>query len=185
VFAFPSIVLAPVMGVIADRFGRRTVLIPSLVGFGLAGVAITFTRDLDVLLTLRFLQGCAASGLITLSLTLVGDVFDGAQRNTVMGVNTAAMTIGVATYPVIGGYLADIRWDLPFLVYGVGILVGLFAFLTLEEPAVESGSLDMRYLREAAERVLTWNGFALYGVVFTMFLLYFGVVNTAIPFLLS
>lgn len=185
VFSLPSIVMAPLAGVLADRFGRRRVLIPSLVGFGLAGSAIVLTTDFEVVLALRFLQGAFASGLITLSLTLVGDCFDGARRNAVMGVNTAAMTIGVAAYPVLGGFLADIEWYLPFAVYGVSAVVGVFAYLTLEEPGVEGGSLDMAYLRGAAERVLTREGLTLYGVVFTMFLLFFGAVNTAIPFLLS
>lgn len=185
VFSLPGILLAPVMGIVADRFGRRPVLIPSLAIFGLSGASIAFIQSFEVLLVLRFVQGCAASGLITLSLTLVGDVFEGTRRNAVMGVNAAAMTIGVAIYPVVGGYLADIQWNLPFLVYGLSAVVGVFAFFTLEEPEVEGSAFGIRYLQQATDRVVTRTGFALYGVVFLLFLLYFGVVNTAVPFLLN
>lgn len=185
IFSLPSIVLAPVAGVLADRFGRRVVLIPSLVGFGLSGGGVVLTADFTIILVLRFFQGGFASGLIMLSLTLVGDCFRGPRRNAVMGINTAATTIGVAVFPILGGFLAEIQWYLPFAIYGISGVVGLFAYLTLVEPDIESGTLDMSYLRGAAEQVLTRDGLLLYAVVLTMFLLFFGVVATAIPFLLS
>ncbi|PSP84001.1 MFS transporter [Halobacteriales archaeon QS_1_68_17] len=185
VFSLPGIVLAPVMGVLADRFGRRVVLVPCLVGYGLAGGAITVTGSFAVLVGLRFLQGCAASGLIMLSLTLVGDYFDGPRRNAVMGVNTATTTLGVSVFPILGGYLADVRWNLPFVVYTASVLVGAFAFLTLEESLTVRGRLDMAYLRDGVAAVSSFAGLTLYGAVFVTFLVYFGALNTSVPFLLD
>lgn len=185
VFSLPSIVLAPVAGALIDRFGRRFVLIPSLFIYGVAGGAIAFTTTFPAVVALRFVQGSAASGLVTLSLTLVGDQFKGARRNAVMGVNTAAMTTGVAISPVVGGFLADVAWNLPFALYAVSVPVAGFAYVALEEPVRTAETLDLTYLRGAAERVLTAEGLPLYGAVFALFLLYFGAVNTAIPFLLE
>lgn len=185
VYSLPSIVLAPVAGALVDRFGRRLVLVPSLLVYGLAGGAIALTADFAALVALRFVQGSAASGLITLSLTLVGDRFDGARRNAVMGVNTAAMTTGVAVSPIVGGFLADVVWSLPFAVYALSVGVAAFAFVALEEPEGLTQRLDLSYLRGAAERVLTAEGLPLYAAVFAVFFVYFGAVNTSVPFLLE
>jgi hypothetical protein len=56
-YAVPGIVLAPVIGALADRIGRRYVLSGCLVVFGLAGTAIAFTTEFRVALGLRLLQG--------------------------------------------------------------------------------------------------------------------------------
>ncbi len=181
----PSIVLAPVMGVLVDRYGRRIVLIPCLVGYGVTGAAVAFTPSFSAILVLRFLQGCAASGLLTLSLTLIGDLFDGPRRNAVMGLNAAAMTGGVAVYPILGGLLADIAWNVPFAAYGVSVFIGAVAFAVLEEPTVEQSRFGLEYFRGTVARITTGSGLALYGAVFLTFFVFFGAINTSIPFLLE
>jgi MFS family permease len=45
VFTFPTVILSPIIGVMADRFGRKKILVPSLILFGLAGTACAFARD--------------------------------------------------------------------------------------------------------------------------------------------
>lgn len=185
VFSLPGIVLAPVMGLLADRFGRRAVLIPCLVGYGLAGGAIALSGSFAVLVGLRFVQGCAASGLIMLSLTLVGDLFEATQRNAVMGVNTAALSLGVSVFPIAGGLLADIRWNLPFAIYAVALVVGAFALVALEEPVDTPARLDVSYLRDGATAISSFAGVTLYGAVFVTFVVYFGALNTSIPLLLD
>src|SRR4028118_1304006 len=49
IFSFPSLALGPIVGVIADRFGRKKILVPSLVLFGMAGTACAFARDFNLL----------------------------------------------------------------------------------------------------------------------------------------
>jgi MFS family permease len=173
------------MGVLADRFGRRVVLVPCLVGYGLAGTAVAFSDSFATLVALRFLQGCAASGLVMLSITLVGDNFDGPRRNAVMGLNTATLSVGISVFPLLGGVLSDVRWNLPFAVYAVSLLVGAFAALSLEESADAEAQLDTSYLRAGASAVVSRAGITLYGAVFVTFLLFFGALNTSIPLLLD
>lgn len=74
IFTLPGIFLAPVVGVLADRIGRKIILIPSLFLFGIAGSACFFTKDWEVLLGLRFLQGIGAASLGSLNVTLIGDL---------------------------------------------------------------------------------------------------------------
>jgi MFS family permease len=185
VFSLPGVVLAPVMGVLADRFGRRVVLVPCLVGYGVTGSLVAASGSFAVLVALRFLQGCAASGLIMLSITLVGDLFEGPRRNTVMGLNTATLSLGVSVFPILGGALSDVRWNLPFVVYAASLLVAVFALLSLEEPAGTGTRLDGSYLRSGVSAVTSPAGLTLYGAVFVTFLLFFGAINTSVPLLLN
>jgi len=62
-FTLPGVILAPVMGVLADRFGRKRILVPSLFFFAIAGTACTFASDFNALLGMRVVQGIGAASL--------------------------------------------------------------------------------------------------------------------------
>lgn len=183
-FSFPGILLAPLIGVLADRFGRRRTLIPCLLLYGIAGGSIVFVRDFWVIIGLRVVQGGAASGLVSLAVTLVGDVFDGTQRNAIMGVNGAVLSVGTATYPLIGGALAEITWTAPFALYLVGVPVGLFALAVLDEPDVDRNR-GAGYFRGALAAVPAKRALLLYGAAVSIFILLYGAILTALPFLLD
>lgn len=186
VYALPGIVIAPFGGMLADRIGRRDVLAVALVGYGLFGSLITLTSDFTVILLLRFLQGCTAGSIIfSLAMTLVGDHFEGSDRNAVMGVMTAGLSLGVAAYPAIGGYLSSFGWNVPFAMYSLSVLVGVFVRLTLVEPDIDPESQTLSYLRKAHEAIPTQDAVVLYGVILTREVLLFGAVFTALPFLLD
>jgi MFS family permease len=63
VFTLPGVLLTPVVGALSDRFGRRKILVPSLLLFGLAGGACALARNFELLLVLRALQGTGAASL--------------------------------------------------------------------------------------------------------------------------
>lgn len=65
VFTFPTVILGPIIGIVADRFGRKKIIVPSLFIFGIAGTACAFVRDFNLLLLLRFLQGIGAASLLS------------------------------------------------------------------------------------------------------------------------
>ena len=105
-FTLPGIFLTPVMGVLADRLGRKNILVPSLFLFALAGFTCMFIRDFEWLIAVRFLQGIGAASLGSLNITLIGDLYSGQQRVRAMGYNASVLSIGTASYPAIGGLLA-------------------------------------------------------------------------------
>lgn len=69
-FTLPGIALTPVLGALSDRHGRKKILAPALLLFGLAGGLCVFARSFELLLALRFLQGMGASALGTLNVTV-------------------------------------------------------------------------------------------------------------------
>ena len=62
-FTAPSIVGIPFVGVLADKYGRKLILVVALLLFGLAGTGIAFVTDLRIALSLRMLQGIGYAGI--------------------------------------------------------------------------------------------------------------------------
>lgn len=180
-----GIVLSPFVGMLADRVGRRRVLIPSLLVFSLTGGAMALAPSFPVVVALRVVQGTAAAGIFVTTVTLVGDVFDGARRNAVLGVNNAALSAGAAIFPVVGGALAALAWNVPFLLYLVALPVALFAAWRLDEPPVEPTEAGLGYLRNALGAVAGLDAAVLYGAAFLTEVLLFGAIITGLPFLLT
>lgn len=184
VFTLPGILLAPLVGILADRYGRKRVLVPCLLLFGVAGVGVAFVDEYELIIGLRLLQGVGGSGLTTLAITLIGDFFDGQQRNAVMGINSAVLAVGTATFPVVGGVLAEFSWKAPFLTHGVGVLLGLVAIRSLEDPTLGATPRGFDYLQGAVAEVSLDDAVVLYGFAFTIFVTVYGVLLTTVPFLL-
>ncbi|HET7324999.1 MAG TPA: MFS transporter [Halococcus sp.] len=180
-----GIVLSPFIGLLTDRIGRKRVLVASLLTFALTGVAIVFAPDFTTVLALRVVQGTAAAGVFITTVTLIGDAFEGVQRNAVMGVNVAALSTGAVVFPVLGGALAAVAWNAPFAAYVLALPVGLFALRYVEEPARDREVRGVTYLRGAVETLKGRDALVLYGASFVTELLLFGTIVTALPFLLT
>ena len=103
VYTLPGIFLAPLLGTFADRHGRKRVLVASLLLFGLAGGACAFVNNFTLLLVLRAVQGIGLAPLFLISLTIIGDLFDGEARTKAMGYNTTVIGLSAAIYPALGG----------------------------------------------------------------------------------
>ena len=185
VFTLPGIILTPVLGVLADRFGRKQVLVPALVLFSLAGSSCSLARDFEVLLLLRFLQGVGAASLGSLNATLIGDLFKGGQRTEAMGYNASVLSIGTAVYPSLGGALAALGWYVPFALPIVGLGVALAVLLRLEAVEVEPGEGLRTYLQEALSGMKNRKVMGLYLVSVMTFIVLYGAYTTFIPLHLS
>lgn len=184
-YTLPGVFFSPVAGVLADRYGRRLVLVWSLVLFSLAGVAVVLTNEFAVVLALRGLQGVGASGLFAVAVTLIGDTYEGVQRNAALGANGAAISVGAAVYPLFGGAIATLGWKAPFAVYAVGLLVAVWALRAVEAVPLENPTGGFAYLRGAVNALPIRAAVSLYGTTIVTFVLLFGGVFTAIPFLLA
>lgn len=184
-YTLPGIFLTPFVGLVADRFGRRRVIVPLLVTFGVAGAAISFAGSFTEVLTLRFVQGIGGSALVTLAVTLIGDVYEAGQRDAVMGVNGSTIGIGAASYPLLGGALGAVRWQAPFLFFGVSVLVGIVAAVALVEPEGEPSSGVREYLSRLRAVAVLPEALAIFAALFVTFFIFYGAVLTALPLLLS
>ncbi|HVL04247.1 MAG TPA: MFS transporter, partial [Acidimicrobiales bacterium] len=124
----PGIVVAPVIGLLADRYGRREVLVPCLAAFGVAGGLASFAPTFGVLIFLRLLQGVGSAGLINLAVVVIADHWNGVDRARIIGQNSAMLTIALAVLPPLGGGLTDlVGWRASFAPYWVGVPIAAVA----------------------------------------------------------
>ena len=180
-----GIVLSPFIGLLADRLGRKRVLVTSLLVFGLSGVPLVLAGDFATILAVRVVQGTAAAGIFVTTVTIIGDAFAGVQRNAVLGINTAVLSAGAAIFPVLGGALVAVAWNAPFAAYLLGLPLAVVAFRYLDEPEGERETRGLTYLRGAATALAGREAVVLYGTAFTTELLLFGAILTTLPFLLT
>ncbi|MGW7519788.1 MFS transporter [Streptomyces sp. NPDC054796] len=126
-------VSAPVSGLIADRVGRRSLLVSGLVLYAVSGTAGFFATDLYVLLATRALLGVAVGGIMTAVSATVTDWFEGARRASFLGLQQAFASLGGVVFLPLGGVLAGVGWRAPFWLYAVSAAVAVLAFVALRE----------------------------------------------------
>jgi ACDE family multidrug resistance protein len=181
VFTLPGMILTPITGILADRYGRKTILVPSLFLFGIAGFLCTFTRTFEILLIFRFIQGLGAASLGAMNVTLIGDIFTGNQRAEAMGYNSGVLSIGAASYPAIGGTLALAGWYYPFLMPLLAIPVGLLVLFRLKNPEFEAPQSMKQYLLNTWKNINRPKVWGLFVINVLVFFVIYGTILTYFP----
>ncbi len=181
VFALPGIIFTPLLGVLADRLGRKKVLTPALLLFGIAGAACALTNDFTILLLLRFLQGVGASSLGALNVTIIGDIYKDERRFAAMGLNNSALSLGTATFPLIGGALAELSWNLPFLLPLFAIPIAFFTYFALDTPEPKTDDNFAGYIKVIARSFTDFKISGLFIVSFLTFVILIGAFVNYVP----
>jgi MFS transporter, ACDE family, multidrug resistance protein len=184
-FTLPGVLLTPVLGVCADRWGRKRILAPSLLLFGVAGAACSLARDFSLLVGLRFLQGIGAAALGSLNVTVIGDLYQGRNRATAMGYNASVLSVGTASYPAIGGALATLEWYYPFALPVLAIPLGLLVIFGLDNPEPENAPSLRGYLGNVWDSIREQRVVAVFLASLVTFILLYGVYLTYLPFLME
>ncbi len=184
-FTLPGVLMAPVAGILGDRMGRKMLLIPSLFVFGIFGTACFFATDLTTLLILRFLQGLGAGPLGMINMTIIGDLYSGRERITAMGYNASVLSIGTAAFPALGGLLAIIGWNWPFVLPALAIPLGFLAAYGLQVPKPDTSQKLGSYIKSAFKRMQTVQALTIFTVTFLTFIILYGPIVTYLPILLN
>jgi MFS family permease len=125
---------SPLMGSVIDRKGARRPYIYALIGYGLAGGSGLLINSYWVLLVSRACLGIALAGIFTAINVLILNMYQGSERDRVMGWRGSAQSFGGVIWPLIGGALGGFSWHLPFAVYTLAIPIGLLAMAVVPEP---------------------------------------------------
>lgn len=150
VYTAPAIVLAPLLGVVADLYGRRLLLGAGLLVFGLAGTAIFFAPSFGWVLFLRAVQGIGMSTVTPLTIVLIGDLLAEHREVAGQGLKVFIDRIGYIVLPPLGGALAAVAWYWPFLANVIGVPLGLLVLVWMEETRTSPAARPWAYLREIA-----------------------------------
>ncbi|MFC1760423.1 MFS transporter, partial [Candidatus Neomarinimicrobiota bacterium] len=185
VFTLPGIFLSPFIGILADRYGRKTILFPSMLIFGVAGFLCAFQSDYKSLLIMRFFQGVGASSLGSLNITLIGDLFDGKNRIKAMGYNASVLSIGTASFPAIGGLLASFDWQYAFYLPVIILPFAIVVLFRLQTPNVRTNISLREYLGNTwitINRKKVW-GLSLVNIL--VFIILYGAFLSFFPILME
>jgi predicted MFS family arabinose efflux permease len=183
-YTISTAIFALVIGHFIDRVNRKNLLVPCLVIYGLTGLVSYFTSDLQSLILLRFIQGIGVAGMTSLPMMVIADVYKGHKSLYAMNKVSMALAIGSVSAPLIGGGLANLGWNYPFLFYVLSLPLAFVAMAFLPETRVQRDN-------EAHKGIL--NGFTalkelriLYTVFlsFAVFFILFSVL-IYVPFMLQ
>jgi ACDE family multidrug resistance protein len=133
VFTAPSVVMIPLVGILADRYGRKPMLLAGLLLFGTAGSAISLTTSFPVVLGLRALQGIAHAGLTPIIITSIGDLYADAKEATAQGIRFSTSGITQAVFPLIASILITVGWRYPFLMYVLAFPMAIIVWFRFQE----------------------------------------------------
>jgi len=137
----------PLWGKLGDRHGRKLLLEVSLAVFVAASALSGAAQDITELIVLRFVQGAAAGGLMTLAMAAVGDLVAPRERGRYQGYIAAAFAVATVVGPLIGGVLVEhASWRWVFYVnlpIGVLALGGLSVWLPAPAPDRTGRPLDV------------------------------------------
>lgn len=163
-FAVAPLVLGP----LADRYGRRPILLVGLTIFTIAGFGCAFAPTTAALLGFRVLQGIGAGASAMLPMVIVRDLFSGARARTRMSYVTLVLGIGPIVAPALGaGILALSGWRAIYGALGVcGLVILICAWWGFAEsaPTGQRNSLQPRAILASYRKVIghrIFLGFAL------------------------
>jgi DHA1 family tetracycline resistance protein-like MFS transporter len=132
-YASMQFLFAPVLGNLSDRYGRRPVLLFSLLGFGIDYLFMAFAPSIVWLFVGRFIAGIAGASTTTAT-AYIADVSVGDKRAANFGLIGAATGLGFILGIGMGGFLGAISIKLPFLVAaGLALLNAIYGFFILPE----------------------------------------------------
>ncbi len=127
-FALAQLVASPFMGTLADKFGRRPLILVALAAFMLANVGYLIAQSTLMFILVRALAGALTAGLFPAAMGVVADLVPEDRRAQWIGMVMGGYGAGLIFGPVLGGFLYD-GWGFaaPFVISGV---LGLMALIS-------------------------------------------------------
>jgi len=142
VFFFFYMCVAPVMGVLADRYQRRILIVVGAVLWSGATLLTAVTSDYTSLLIRHTLVGIGEASFVTIAPAFISDLFPEHRRGRMLAVFYLAIPMGTAMGYVLGGHLGPLYgWRRPFMVAAIPGFLLAAALMLLTEPT--RGSADV------------------------------------------
>src|SRR3984893_18932162 len=142
-------IMTPPSGFLANKFGRKRVLLTAIAGFVIASILCGVSQSLVQIVVFRLMQGLFGAALVPLSQGILLDIYDVEERGSAMALFGVSVMVGPVLGPVIGGWLTDhMRWR---WVFYINVPLGVLAFAGI--------SFFLRDTKTSAAAKLDWLGF--------------------------
>src|SRR5512142_2135101 len=142
-------IVLPMTGWLSNHFGRKRVLMTSIVGFTLSSVACGMAPSLPMLILFRIIQGATGGGLQPLSQAIMLEAFPPEQRGKAMAFWALGIVVAPMLGPVMGGWITEnYSWRWVFYInLPVGALALIMSKLFIWDPP---------YIRRGAQGIDYW-----------------------------
>ncbi len=184
-FSLPAAISIPIMGFLADKYGRKPVIIPALILYAIGGVvsgfAPIFGKSYPLLLAGRIIQGVGAGGTGPIAMALVGDIFTSSERTKALGTLEAANGMGKVASPILGAAIALIIWYAIFFVYAIlAVPIVILIWFLIKEPAPKNKNQAISNYTSKIKDIFREKGRALVGTYLAgsvVLLVLFGILS--------
>ena len=128
------------VGILSDRIGRKKVISPALIIYGLGGAGAALAGALmenpyTVILVARVVQGIGAAGTAPIAIALAGDIFQSEERSKAQGLLEASNGLGKVLSPVLGAGSGLLSWWAPFALYAaIAVPTAIAVWVLIQEP---------------------------------------------------
>ena len=121
-------------GELADRIGRKPMLVWAAVFYAVVGTAPLYLESLPAIIASRFALGILEGVLMTVSTAMIGDYYSGARRERFMSLQTTVAATSAFLLNTVGGVIAEHGWRAPYMVFGISLLLAPLMAIFLWEP---------------------------------------------------
>ncbi|NMH73966.1 MFS transporter [Bacillus sp. RO2] len=169
-YSVASIFLIPIAGYLSDRFGRKMIILPSLllalIGGLISGFASWKIDDpYSWIIIGRIIQGVGAAGATPIILPLVGDLYqdDDEKTSSCLGIIETSNTFGKVLSPILGSVLAAVLWYLPFFSISIFSLISiLMVLIFIKVPKKKDKPLALNIFIQNTKKIFQKEGKWLY-----------------------
>jgi DHA1 family tetracycline resistance protein-like MFS transporter len=176
-YATMQFLFAPFIGSLSDQYGRRPVLLISLLGFGLDYLFLAFAPSILWLFVGRTIAGITGASVTTAS-AYMADISDDSNRAQNFGMIGAAFGIGFIIGPMLGGFLGEVSPRLPFIVAAcLALLNVVYGYFVLPEslPVENRRAFDWKRSNPLGSLVHLKKYPAVSGLIFALVFIYLAV----------
>lgn len=173
-YAFVQFICAPILGNLSDRYGRRPVLLFSLLGFGLDYLLLAFAPTIWWLFLGRVIAGVTGASFTTAS-AYIADISPVEKRAQNFGLIGAAFGLGFIIGPVLGGVLGQFGSRVPFFAAaGLCLINTIYGYFVLPEslPLDKRRKFDIKRANPLGALMQLKKYPAMSGLIFTLILMY-------------
>jgi len=179
-YALTQFVFAPILGNLSDKYGRRPVLLFSLLGFGIDYLFLAFAPSIGWLFVGRILAGITGASFTTAT-AYIADISTPENKAQNFGLVGAAFGLGFILGPVIGGLLGQFGPRIPFFAAaGLSFINLIYGYFVLPESLSKENrrNFDIKRANPLGALLHLKKYPAISGLVLTLLLMY--VANNAI-----
>jgi DHA1 family tetracycline resistance protein-like MFS transporter len=174
-YAAMQFLFSPLIGNLSDKFGRRPVLLCSLLGFGMDYLFLAFAPTIGWLFVGRLIAGITGASFTTAS-AYIADISEPEKRAANFGLVGVAFGLGFIIGPVIGGILGKYNVQYPFLAAaGLALLNTVYGFFILPEslPIENRRPLNLKRCNPLGSLIQLSKYKSVIGLAISLFLIYF------------